>query len=931
MFLFALCFFSQINNPGIRLADSLFEAEEYSAAQEIYLKNLADGDQADSGWIFKGLGNCAFVQGSFTKAQNLYVDALEIFEKTGDNRGMVKVLNNLGQIHGALGEPEKAIKLYDQALQFSDRILSVTKDDNVDRIALLGNTGQALQALHQIDGAKEKYLTASEIARSIPYEKGIADNFYNYAVLLQVSGEVDSATIFYQAACSIYSHLDQLKSAADCYREIGNIFRVIGDYSTSIEYIQKALEIFRSYYSQTNEMLLGHAELLNNLSLVYLEIGEYSTALEGFLKAQKKFESIGDIAGVGVTLQNRAAVYLEYALHDSAYYDSAGSMYDIAAKYTKNPADKAILLNHHGILSRRLGHYQEADNAFAKALELLDKNDKLNRIKLLNNMGNNAFSQRDYQLALEYYTEAYSHAIIQSHKTWEAALLSNIGMTYHALKKTDEAIKSLTRAAFIIEEIRGLILSQEYRSEYFEDKVVIYEELMSIMYEKGDTKQTFLYAEQAKARAFLDLIAGVDFSERHDISPDIRALIQTEQRLERKIEYLNGDPSQNQAISELKKVIEQLQHVFPEYYALKNIVPARIEEIQGVLDRETAVIEYFIGSRSSYIFSITDRTITVHALTVHPEIIYRTVDSLVRTIRRRKDFSVYGTWLFDNLIKPVQSSLTGKKRICFIPHGILHHLPFATLIDEQDRLLIEQFNIFYAPSASVFALVHERGHTLKQGVVIFAKSDFSDHEQWQNMPLPGTQIEKDSLVSSGGFNSIRIYADSEGPAFQPTEANIKAVTQDFDIIHCATHGQLIYDSPMDSKIVLSAGDEEDGNLTVREIFNMDFNAYLVTLSACETGKLRGFNERTRYSAGDDLTGLTRAFLYAGASSVVASLWKVHDLSTALMMTRFYKNLGSMDKVEALCEAQRWLLHSDELYYFNKPFFWAPFVVFGDWQ
>jgi CHAT domain-containing protein len=266
-----------------------------------------------------------------------------------------------------------------------------------------------------------------------------------------------------------------------------------------------------------------------------------------------------------------------------------------------------------------------------------------------------------------------------------------------------------------------------------------------------------------------------------------------------------------------------------------------------------------------------------------------------------------------------------------VPHGILHHLPFSTLVTEEDDLLLDHYDIFYAPSASIYAVVKNRGMLSKENAVIFAKSDFSDHPEWKNMPLPGTSTEKESLLTSGHLSSARVYAESEGPAFQPTESNLISIAQDFDIIHCATHGKLDSDSPMDSKIVLSKDEENDGNVTVREIFNMELNAYLVTLSACETGKIKGFSSQVRFSAGDDMTGLTRALLYAGASSIVASLWKVHDLSTALMMTRFYRNMATTDKVHALCEAQRWLLHNDELYYFNKPFFWAPFVVNGDWQ
>ena len=215
--------------------------------------------------------------------------------------------------------------------------------------------------------------------------------------------------------------------------------------------------------------------------------------------------------------------------------------------------------------------------------------------------------------------------------------------------------------------------------------------------------------------------------------------------------------------------------------------------------------------------------------------------------------------------------------------------------------------------------------------VIFAKSDFSEHPDWFDMPLPGTNTEKDSLLSARVLPNVKVYSDVDPLSPAPSEHNAKSVLKEYDLVHFATHGKLDNASPLESRIVLSADKADDGNLTVREILNIDLEAYLVTLSACETGRLKGYGDKDQHNVGDELTGLTRAFIYAGTPSVVASLWKVHDLSTALLMVQFYKNLKDSDKTRALCDAQRWFINNDRLYYFQEPFFWAPFVVFGDWQ
>jgi CHAT domain-containing protein len=304
-------------------------------------------------------------------------------------------------------------------------------------------------------------------------------------------------------------------------------------------------------------------------------------------------------------------------------------------------------------------------------------------------------------------------------------------------------------------------------------------------------------------------------------------------------------------------------------------------------------------------------------------------DSLIRLVKKKAAFQDQSMLVFDQLIRPVYAGISSVARIGIIPHGFLHHLPFAVLYDrDKDRLFIQSHDIFYLPSASVYGIAHKRNPMRKKKAAIFAKSEFREHSEWHDMPLPGTNAEKDSLIANRVFKAFEVFSDMDSVTKPPTEGNAKKYLNGFDIIHMATHGKLDPDSPLDSRIMLGVDKDNDGVLKTREIFNLDLNAYLVTLSACETGKLRGFDGSY---AGDELTGLTRAFVFAGAASVVASLWKVHDRATALLMKEFYRNLQQYDKTRALNQAQRWMMENEEMYYFNPPYYWAAFAVFGDWQ
>jgi CHAT domain-containing protein len=157
-------------------------------------------------------------------------------------------------------------------------------------------------------------------------------------------------------------------------------------------------------------------------------------------------------------------------------------------------------------------------------------------------------------------------------------------------------------------------------------------------------------------------------------------------------------------------------------------------------------------------------------------------------------------------------------------------------------------------------------------------------------------------------------------AFLRKEANAAALRDfgaGFRYLHFATHGEFRADKPLDSALLLSPGNGDDGQLTVSRLYSMRLESDLVTLSACETGL-------GKVASGEDVVGLTRGFLYAGAATIVASLWKVDDLATAELMRAFYGNLARMDKLEALRQAQ--LETRKRL---PAPFFWAPFQLIGN--
>jgi CHAT domain-containing protein len=258
------------------------------------------------------------------------------------------------------------------------------------------------------------------------------------------------------------------------------------------------------------------------------------------------------------------------------------------------------------------------------------------------------------------------------------------------------------------------------------------------------------------------------------------------------------------------------------------------------------------------------------------------------------------------LISPIENLIKDFKNIGIIPHGSLHFLPFQAMIAPDGHYMIEKYNIFYAPSASIYILSKEKKNNPGKQIIAMALGelqlgDFSG--------LPGTTTEVNQIKALFS-NTTDLYENGS------TETFLKENGGSYKYIHLATHGILDPAQPLYSYVLLAPTDEDDGLLTVSEVFALNLNSRLVTLSACQTGL-------GDLSQGDDIVGLSRAFIYAGSPSVIVSLWSVADQPTALLMTSFYRNLENHSLQDALGIAQREVLKQ-----YPAPLYWAPFQLIG---
>jgi CHAT domain-containing protein len=334
-----------------------------------------------------------------------------------------------------------------------------------------------------------------------------------------------------------------------------------------------------------------------------------------------------------------------------------------------------------------------------------------------------------------------------------------------------------------------------------------------------------------------------------------------------------------------------------------------LSDIQSRLDPKTATLEYWISNNRLIIWLITHSEVITKTVQITSKDLNTLVENARRSIQSVSSNEANSdlSELYKLLVAPVESNLASFSNLVIIPNQSLHFLPFQALINKKGEYLVQKFNLVYAPSSSVYIVCNDR--LIKTGSKFMGVA-LSDVVVGDNVGLPGTEDELKKILP--------LFPDNIS-AFgkQCTETFVRKNSGGYNYLHFATHGSYNYKQPLYSFLLFPPTDEDDGRLNVFEVFEMNINAKLVTLSACETGL-------GNISQGDELTGLSRAFLFAGSSSVIVSLWSVADYPTALLMANFYRYLKDHSMQEALTLAQR-----DVIKLYPQPVYWAPFILIGN--
>ena len=678
---------------------------------------------------------------------------------------------------------------------------------------------------------------------------------------------------------------------------IGVVYKNLGQYDKALSYYQKALAIHRKIGD-----VKGERTDLGNIGAVYGNLGQYEKALSYFQKSLAIAKKIGDVRGEGRALTNIGAIYVNLG-----QYEKALSYYQ-----------KALAID------RKIGNVRG------------ERADLTNIGAVYDNLG-------QYEKALSY-QESLAIAKKIGDVRGEGGALNNIGYAMLSAGKLVRAEIHLEAAIEAWESIRGQVKTGKERTGFQSTLPDVYANLAEARLAQGDQQGAFEAIERGRAKSFLDLLGTRSAGARRS-KGKTRKLA----KIERHLADLRGKhvklasapvgkktrsarKAVDRKILELDKqrleLIDQIRRADPELGSLTVVNPPTFKEIQTLLPPRTALVEYFHHGKHTvsgkkqdqlWIFVLLSDGLHFKSVDVSKADLRKTLEEYARLVADESSdpraVEAVSAKLYGWLIEPVEpiSQLTKADTLIIVPWGPMFKIPFAALAPDAGKPLGTRKNVVMTPSAGVYRyLIKKRGSGRGN---IFAIGN----PKTAMAPLQGAEREAKEIAGLFGKSIVRTRSKA-------TESLIKsdyaALGRPY-VIHLACHGIFNERVPQLSHLAMTPDQRNDGKLEMHEIFDLDWRGVsLVTLSACSSGK-------GKLGAGDDLIGLMRGFMFAGAPSVLCSLWDVDDEATRTLMVNFYKNyLSGISKPQALRKAQIAMMNNKK---WSHPYYWSAFVLFGDWE
>lgn len=827
--------------------------------------------------VAKALNNLGLIdwkEARSDQACQRFQESLKIAAQAGDEKVRGAALGNLGLVYDDLGNHARSLELYRQALS------AFEKAGFQKGIAdTLGNLGGRRLLMGDYKSALQDFVQARQASRSaaLKYEESIDAG--NIGLSYLGLGEIEQALESFEEALRLSRQIGAPKEEADWRRAKGKALQWAGDYERAASEFEAASR----FYSQSG-LLPELSATLRELGATFLLLGDTASSEQHFSQALELSRKAGLKKGL---FSN--AVALGDLHWQKGDYDQALHCYRQACQQPPGQTARAICLMRSSLVEARLERPQQARQSAQQAEEIAGKlggPHLLARAWTIRGQVEQT-AARPVQ-ALQHYESArsLSRKVQDEESEWRIAFYQ--GQCLEQLGARDEAAQAYAEAIGLLETLRQGLQQDRFYAGYIDSRYQPYYSLVPLLVEMGDYGKALLFADRLRGRP-------VPRASR--VPPEIiRGLIR---------------PAEQGGVGE-KPIRTQRDFAATPLQDAKSL----IAEVRSHLAPDAAVIEYLVTEQRLIAFVLRHSDLRATVVPVNRKNLTARIELLRGLLPRTEsqDWEGPAKGLSRLLIEPLLSGgwLDGVRHLVLIPSGILHYLPFSTLLrSEGDRsqLLVEDFTISYLPSLQRFSALSGLGRLPGRGVLaLMPQSGRLRHAEGEIQEIERLFAGQCDVLSGS----------------QARESVFKSRAGRYQTIHLATHSDFQRGNPLKSSLLLEPGDSEDGRLEAGEIARLQLNADLVVLSACETALGAGYFNPL--PPGDDFVGLTRAFLQAGSRSVLASHWRVEDRATARLIGEFYRRRTGGGNAEALAQAQREMLASPE---FAHPFYWAAFALIGE--
>jgi CHAT domain-containing protein/Tfp pilus assembly protein PilF len=907
------------------------------------------------------------------KAFESYNQALPLWRAAGDQGGEGNTLNNLGVLNQESEDAPTALKYYQQALTLRRAV-----GDRVGEAATLNNIGVLYKRLGKIDEAIRYYQQALPVQRAAGNRAGEAAALNNIGNIYSATGEPRKALDSFEQALELRKASGDSAGEAGALNNIGQVYSQLGEKKKALEYLVQALALRRSAEDRR-----GEATTLNLIGVIFDDLGQVQEALKYYNQALETWHAIGDKNGEADELDNIAGTYSAPGEKQKAleYYSRALAV----QRAVGDQIGEARTLHNIGLVYDDLGQEQEALKYYNQSLPIRRAiRDRAGESSTLINIGTVYDVLGEQQKAMEYYTQALALATVAGDPVLKAQIFYNLMLNRRA-QQPALAVFYGKQAVNFVQQVRGNLqgLDKRLQTSFVATKASDYHDLADLLIALGRLPEAQQVLDLLKQQEYRDYVRGEAASTVTQL-----ALTPAEKQAEADYEKSTAQivslgeqwnelsrngartAEQDKQYTQLSDQLDAAGKGLDKYYArlyvlfgagsdankqvgdVKAGVSALGQEIAEM--PHTVALYTLVGKDRTSVIVITGSTEVARQIAISGEELNKKVATLEEALRDpATNPKPAAQELYKILIRPVKADLdeAQAETLVWSLDGVLRYVPMAALFDGK-QYLIEKYNTVTITPASIPHLAEKPDVS---GLSAAAMGISRKYEE--GLPaLPAVVGELNEIVTDAQVKGTKgalpgtILLDGQFTE-RAMEDQLRGQHQ---VVHIASH--FVFKPGDDSQsYLLLAGKEESGSgfhLTVAD-FNSNRNLNLrrtdlLTLSACQTGMTGNA------SNGREVDGLGTTAQLKGAKAVISSLWEVDDASTGELMGDFYKRWadgrGKVAKVEALREAQLDLLLGRVKVEegasgrgstvepqrsipagFAHPFYWAPFVLMGNWR